>query len=388
MTLETISPCYLAIPQLPYLVLSVSVEFMEQGTHANPPVPQRRMGTPLQRAHASHTPDVPGNESSCEPHTHSCSRYSEKSNPSVDGLWTTTACYIALNDYLGNVIGLVDASDGTIAAAYEYDPFGRPLRETGSYAAQNPFRFSSQYTDSESGLVYFGFRYYHPQWGRFLNRDPIEELGGNNLYRFVSNDPVNRWDLLGLLGSLSGPRPKGTNILGMHPDGHAATQAAWKEHRREQQNKLSIGESFSAAVSGAAPAMQYMDQRIEDYAVGMTDWIIGNLAEAPAQIGHAAQMYSESAVSEIFSAGAEGLMQSADVGTPSGRIQFLTGATLGLVDSAINAASNLTIMGDYAEQLRESAAERLSGVDALEILSATERLSEVETVEILDNDDE
>jgi hypothetical protein len=47
-------------------------------------------------------------------------------------------------------------------------------------------------------VFYFGFRYYLPQWGRFLNRDPIEEEGGENLYRFVSNDPVNRWDLLGL----------------------------------------------------------------------------------------------------------------------------------------------------------------------------------------------
>jgi len=37
-----------------------------------------------------------------------------------------------------------------------------------------------------------------PEWGRFLNRDPLEEEGGENLYRFLSNDPVNRWDLLGL----------------------------------------------------------------------------------------------------------------------------------------------------------------------------------------------
>mgnify|MGYP006273707749 CR=1 FL=1 len=103
-----------------------------------------------------------------------------------------------MNDYLGQVTGLVDAGNGTRVAEYEYDPFGRPLRTTGTYAEENPIRFSSQYTDQETGLVYFGFRYYHPQWGRLLNRDPIEEEGGINLYQFVSNDPVNRWDLLGL----------------------------------------------------------------------------------------------------------------------------------------------------------------------------------------------
>ncbi|MGI6346003.1 MAG: RHS repeat-associated core domain-containing protein [Limisphaerales bacterium] len=34
--------------------------------------------------------------------------------------------------------------------------------------------------------------------GRWLSRDPIEEQGGLNLYAFVNNDPVNRWDVLGL----------------------------------------------------------------------------------------------------------------------------------------------------------------------------------------------
>ncbi|MBD3297262.1 MAG: hypothetical protein GF341_01290 [candidate division Zixibacteria bacterium] len=33
---------------------------------------------------------------------------------------------------------------------------------------------------------------------KFLNRDPIGEAGGVNLYGFVGNDPVNRWDYLGL----------------------------------------------------------------------------------------------------------------------------------------------------------------------------------------------
>ena len=108
------------------------------------------------------------------------------------------SAHLALNDYLGNVIGLVDGASGALTATYEYDPFGKEIRATGSHAQKNPFGFSSQYTDRESELIYFGFRYYMPNWGRFLNRDPIEEAGGENLYRFVSNDPVNQWDLLGL----------------------------------------------------------------------------------------------------------------------------------------------------------------------------------------------
>jgi len=48
-----------------------------------------------------------------------------------------------------------------------------------------------------SGVAKY-YRYYHPQSGRWINRDPIEEEGGLNLYGFVGNDGVNRWDLLGL----------------------------------------------------------------------------------------------------------------------------------------------------------------------------------------------
>jgi hypothetical protein len=44
----------------------------------------------------------------------------------------------------------------------------------------------------------YQLRPYNPLDGRFLQRDPIGERGGLNLYGFVGNDPVNRWDALGL----------------------------------------------------------------------------------------------------------------------------------------------------------------------------------------------
>lgn len=37
-----------------------------------------------------------------------------------------------------------------------------------------------------------------PTLGRFINRDPIEEQGGHNLYAFVGNNAINRWDYLGM----------------------------------------------------------------------------------------------------------------------------------------------------------------------------------------------
>jgi len=101
-------------------------------------------------------------------------------------------------DLNGNVMGLVNATNGMISAKYEYGPFGEVFCSVGDMAKVNPFQFSTKYTDTETDLLYYGYRYYSPSLGRWLSRDPIEEQGGLNLYGFVNNDPVNRWDRLGM----------------------------------------------------------------------------------------------------------------------------------------------------------------------------------------------
>jgi len=97
----------------------------------------------------------------------------------------------------GNVMGLTDRNTGQLTACYEYSPFGELLRDTGTYAKVNPFRFSSKYTDDETGLVYYGHRYYNPLLAKFISRDPKEELGGLHLYAFLKNNAVGKWDYLG-----------------------------------------------------------------------------------------------------------------------------------------------------------------------------------------------
>ncbi len=98
----------------------------------------------------------------------------------------------------GNVAVLVSATSGTATANYEYDPFGIVLRATGPMALLNPFRFSTKYTDGESGFNYYGYRYYNAAVGRWPNRDPVAERGGLNLYGFGGNSPVDKIDPFGL----------------------------------------------------------------------------------------------------------------------------------------------------------------------------------------------
>jgi RHS repeat-associated protein len=96
----------------------------------------------------------------------------------------------------GNVTALVD-TNGFIVARYQYDPYGNLLGMSGSLAEANLYRFSSKEWHSSAGLYYYGFRYYEPNSQRWLTRDPIQEIGGINLYAFVFNDP-SRADSWGL----------------------------------------------------------------------------------------------------------------------------------------------------------------------------------------------
>jgi len=109
-----------------------------------------------------------------------------------------------LYDANGNVGQLIDSA-GSIAAHYEYDPYGKLLKAEGGMAAENPFRFSTKYFDDETGLGYWGYRYYSPELGRWLNRDPIGEIGGLNLYALVMNNIVNRYDMMGLASVMIDP---------------------------------------------------------------------------------------------------------------------------------------------------------------------------------------
>ena len=104
--------------------------------------------------------------------------------------------YYYVTDGNKNVTALLDAN-GNRAAEYIYHPFGTIYSKTGPMVDLNPFRFSSEYHDDETGLVYYNYRYYSPELGRWISRDPIEEEGGVNLYAMVGNNPVNYWDLYG-----------------------------------------------------------------------------------------------------------------------------------------------------------------------------------------------
>ena len=111
---------------------------------------------------------------------------------------TNAGTYFPAYDGNGNVVALLNATNGVPAAQYEYGPFHELLRATGPLARQNPFLAATRYHDWETALYYYGHRYYSPSTARWLSRDPIGEAGGMNLYAFVDNAPLAWVDALGL----------------------------------------------------------------------------------------------------------------------------------------------------------------------------------------------
>ena len=122
-------------------------------------------------------------------------------------------------------------------AAHQYDPFGKP--ETLFASVTQPMGFSTKAYDHQTGLSYYGFRYYSPSLGRWITRDPLGETGGinlygsvnsigkpligTNLYVYASNNPINRIDPLGLFDN---PLPKLPTFSSTYPDSDYAAPFA------------------------------------------------------------------------------------------------------------------------------------------------------------------
>ncbi|WP_339533375.1 RHS repeat-associated core domain-containing protein, partial [Pseudomonas mucidolens] len=142
-----------------------------------------------------------------------------------DPVWQHKATPIPFNafawyqcDHLGTPMELTD-EQGDIAWAGVYKSWGLAKEQRSETAkradVRNPLRFQGQYFDIETGLHYNRYRYYDPQVGRFIGKDPIGFAGGLNVYAYAPN-PVGWFDPLGLTrtnkpGVYHGPKPKYQN---------------------------------------------------------------------------------------------------------------------------------------------------------------------------------
>jgi len=126
--------------------------------------------------------------------------------------------YAPLYDLQGNIVCLVDPQKRKIVESYRYSAFGEEeiINERGRVvedsAVGNPWRYQGKRVDKETGLIYFGQRYYDPRTGRWISPDPAGDIDGPNLYTFALNNPMTYVDYFGLASEMN--ENQGKEFLG------------------------------------------------------------------------------------------------------------------------------------------------------------------------------
>lgn len=121
--------------------------------------------------------------------------------PSTAGLvnsspGNTTQSYFYHSDHLGSSSVITDQL-GTLVQHVEYVPFGEVFVEERASASswQTPYLFNAKELDEETGLYYYGARYYDPRTSVWLSVDPLaEKKPWMSSYVYCSNNPTNRVD--------------------------------------------------------------------------------------------------------------------------------------------------------------------------------------------------
>ena len=170
----------------------------------------------------------------------------------------STINYFYTRDHLGSIREVVK-SDGTLAARYDYDPYGK--RSTRYLASTYPggcdlgftghITLAPGTTSTQPEIVLTYFRAYSPELGRWLSRDPIGEEGGLNLYAYCYGNPLNFYDPDGMFG-----------IPTFTQNGFGLPGSSWtpKQHEEYQAidreaGKMAAQNLACAAVGGGAGAL-------------------------------------------------------------------------------------------------------------------------------------
>ncbi|MBM3248005.1 MAG: hypothetical protein FJZ10_01070 [Candidatus Omnitrophica bacterium] len=100
-------------------------------------------------------------------------------------------------DHLGST-NVITNEAGSQIALYEYKPYGEFSRKEEASADPTEYFFTGKKLDDETGLYFYGARYYNPTIGRFISPDTIVQSPGNpqtlNRYSYAGNNPINNVD--------------------------------------------------------------------------------------------------------------------------------------------------------------------------------------------------
>ena len=128
------------------------------------------------------------------------------------GVIANGTAYYYVKDQLGSVRQMVDVN-GAVQAQYDYDPYGQRTQSSGTI--KSDIGYGGYLHHEASNLDFTLRRAYDPTRARWLNRDPIGEAGGTNLYAYVGGNPVSKVDPRGLYDEAPQPPDPKEPVEGM-----------------------------------------------------------------------------------------------------------------------------------------------------------------------------
>jgi RHS repeat-associated protein len=154
--------------------------------------------------------------------------------------------YFYTKDHLGSIKETTD-NLANIQAQYSYDSFGRSSKLQGGLAAD--FQYAGYYVRSPSGLQLTVNRAYNSNAGRWINRDPVQENGGLNLFAYVNNNPISFVDPFALR-LLKGYCQKNDY---KRPEGDTGTSSGTPSGPGNSSSNSNSGDNGSPSATGTNP---------------------------------------------------------------------------------------------------------------------------------------
>jgi RHS repeat-associated protein len=199
-----------------------------------------------------------------------------------------------LQDANWNVVALLDDT-GLVQERYSYEPYGKVEFQDADFVArpagsafENSLLFTGQRLDTETGLFQYRNRYYDPQLGRFINRDPIGYGDGMNLYGayFVPNgvDPSGLADGMPVWARPTVP-PRYPPQKPLRTAWNALLDGAMGQHGSYLYAQEIGMQKFIDGLKGDIVPHMYFDQATSEKYVAQYFWLDNAVLHSPASIG-------------------------------------------------------------------------------------------------------